>query len=182
MKGDRERCLEAGMDGYVSKPLHPQDLFDALALLSGEPANTPPAAPPTQAIQIPREEVMSRRQTTRSCCERLVNLFIESHPGQMAALRESIARGDAALVRRQAHTLKGAVAIFGVTPVIEATSQLERMGAMNDLTGIDEAWHRLDAAARHAGGPLWNWSKSKPCPSRMLELTTSRRQEIIIST
>jgi PAS domain S-box-containing protein len=146
MKGDRERCLEAGMDGYVSKPLHPQDLFDALARLSGEPAHQRPAVPPTRAIQIPREEVMSRVGDDRELLQTLVEMFIESYPAQLTALRESIARGDAALVRRQAHTLKGAVATFGVVPIMEAASQLERMGAVNDLTGADAAWQRLDAA------------------------------------
>jgi CheY-like chemotaxis protein len=150
MKGDRERCLDVGMDHYISKPLHPQDLFDALAALPREtsratpPAGPPPAAPPV--IQLNRNEVLARVAGDEVLLRTLVKLFVESCPGQMAALRASIACGDAALVRRQAHTLKGAVLNFGVGNVVDAAFALERMGLENDLTGADEAWQRLDAA------------------------------------
>ena len=148
MKGDRERCLAAGMDRYVSKPLHPEELFDTLAEMCGgaatKPATPAPAAQP--AIALNRKEVMARVAGDVELLRSLVDLFVESCPGQMAALRESIARGDAVLVRRQAHTIKGAVANFGAEPVVDAAFELEEMGVEKNLTGADAAWQRLAAA------------------------------------
>ncbi len=89
---------------------------------------------------------MSRVADDVELLRSLVDLFVESCPGQMAALRESIARGDAVLVRRQAHTIKGAVANFGAEPVVDAAFELEEMAVKKDLTGADAAWQRLEAA------------------------------------
>jgi CheY-like chemotaxis protein len=146
MKGDRERCLDAGMDYYISKPLHPEDLFDALAILQGEPAMAPSMRLAPKAIHLDHKKLLSRVAGDQELLRTLVGLFVASCPGQLSALRESIAHGDAPMVRRQAHTLRGAVANFGMAPLIEATSELERMGAANDLTGADEVWQGLDAA------------------------------------
>ena len=184
MKGDRERCLDAGMDGYVSKPLHPQDLFDALALLSGEPANTPPTAPPAPTIQIPREEVMSRVRRRQGVAANLGKPVhrVASGAEQLAAARVDRVRRRGAGAAAGTH-VEGAVAILGVRRSSRRRRELERSGR-----GERPHERRRDlASARRARSKAcrrrWrNWSKSRPYLIRMLELTTCRKVEIIIST
>jgi two-component system, sensor histidine kinase and response regulator len=157
MKGDRDRCLAAGMDQYVSKPLHPQALFAALAALA--PAAAAEAFPvsrtaPPSPMALSQQEVLGRVAGDKELLRTLVNMFVEACPGQLAALGESIRRGDAPMVRRQAHTLMGAIANFGATSAVEAALQLETLGAANDLTGAEEVWQRLDAALQELPAAL----------------------------
>ncbi|HVS38294.1 MAG TPA: Hpt domain-containing protein, partial [Gemmataceae bacterium] len=82
----------------------------------------------------------------RELLKSLTEVFFDSYPAQLEQLREAIGRGDAQTVYRLAHTLVGAVGIFGARWAVEAASRLEAMGRRGDLTGAEEAWKRLDAA------------------------------------
>jgi CheY-like chemotaxis protein len=141
MKGDRERCLAAGMDHYVSKPLNAAELYDALASLRLDPARR---APP----RLNRREVLARVAGDVELLRTLVEMFVESCPEQVEALRQAIARGDAAATRRLAHTLKGALANFGVTDAVAEAFELERMAAEGDLARADAGWRRLAETLR----------------------------------
>ena len=76
----------------------------------------------------------------------LAEVFFDSYPAQLAQLRDAVGRGDAPTVYRLAHTLVGAVGIFGAKPAVTAAARLERMGREGDLAGAEEAWNGLDAA------------------------------------
>ena len=135
MKGDRERCLEAGMDGYVSKPIQTQELFAALAAVApAEPAAAPaatteaPAAPAEEAPLLDPTEALARVGGDWDLLKSLAEVFFDSYPAQLAQLREAVGRGDAPTVYRLAHTLVGAVGIFGAKPAVEAAARLEGMG------------------------------------------------------
>ncbi len=142
MKGDRERCLAAGMDGYVSKPIQPQELFAAIAALVGD---DPPARTDDSAAVDPAA-ALSRVGGDRELLKALMEEFFNGYPAQREQLREAIDRDDARTVNRLAHTLAGSVGIFGARAATEAARRLEAMGRSGDLTGAKEAWQRLDAA------------------------------------
>ncbi len=151
MKGDRERCLEAGMDGYVSKPIQTRDLYAAVAALG--PAES--AAAPEELDQVPMSaegalvdpaEALARVGGDWELLRSLTEVFFDSYPAQLEQLREAVGRGDGQTVYRLAHTLVGAVGIFGARPAVEAASRLEAMGRRGDLAGAEEAYRRLDAA------------------------------------
>src|SRR5712691_8641718 len=124
MKGDKERCLEAGMDGYVSKPVRAKDLFDEIKkhVPSAEapPTETsakppsPEATPPVRksADGLDRATLMERLEGDAGLLAEMVGLFLQDYPRLLAAMREAAARGDAKSLERAAHTLKGAVSNF----------------------------------------------------------------------
>ena len=153
MKGDRERCLAAGMDGYVSKPIQPHELYGALAALvpaaSAAPATvvstSSPATGDGGAI-IDQAEALARVGGDWGLLKSLAEMFCDSYPAQLTELREAIGRGDGPTVCRLAHTLVGAVGIFGARPAVEAATRLETMGREGRLAGAEEAWERLDRA------------------------------------
>jgi PAS domain S-box-containing protein len=146
MKGDRERCLAAGMDGYLSKPIQPRELLQALDGLAGGQA--PTASPAAEA----GEEVFDRAQalaTTGGDAELLreiVRLFLAECPNWLAQCRDAIARRDAAGLRQAAHTLKGTLAGLGAQAALAEAQRLEAMGCAGDLTGADRSYAALEAA------------------------------------
>jgi CheY-like chemotaxis protein/HPt (histidine-containing phosphotransfer) domain-containing protein len=139
MTGDRERCLAAGMDGYVSKPIRAEELLEALAGVALPPAAAPPAGPaagaPREAEVFDKDEALQRVGGDVDLLRELVEVFLESCPGQLRELREAAAAGDPERMRRTAHAIKGAVSNFGARLAVEAAQRLETM----DRDGVASA-------------------------------------------
>ena len=134
MKGDRELCIAAGMDGYIAKPIRQGELFEMVENMS--------------IIQVPAPQVHFDGALFEGDPEflaEIVNLFLETCPGLLTAVKDGVLRKDAAAVCRAAHTLKGAVANFGAESVVEQAKTLEIMGKDGDLSGADEACQSLHA-------------------------------------
>jgi signal transduction histidine kinase len=142
MKGDRERCLAAGMDGYVTKPFRRAALFEALAAVSQ------PAAPANEEKSPPfdLEAALEIVEGNRELLLELVQLFLEESPAQMADLSRAIARRDGAGVSLHAHSLKGPLNSLGAGAASDAAWRLEQMGRSGQLDGLDEAREALERA------------------------------------
>jgi CheY-like chemotaxis protein len=147
MKGDRERCLEAGMDGYVSKPIRARELFDAIAAVAG--TVPPPAAPPEAESLAPGEapdwdEALERVGGDRDLLAESVQIFLKVCPGWVGDLRRGLAAGDAAVVHRVAHNLKSSLGLFGARTATEWAVRVMEIGRDGSLAGADEACHALE--------------------------------------
>jgi CheY-like chemotaxis protein len=130
MQGDRERCLEAGMDRYVSKPIRAQELFETIEqLLVSTSAPAPPAHMPPQVRTVfDREAALRRVDGDGDLLRELVALFLADWPRALTALREALAVEDAAALTRTAHALKGAVGSLGALATSDAAQRLEELG------------------------------------------------------
>ena len=163
MKGDRERCIEAGMDEYLSKPIRTDALYEAIegvAPLVGSDQQTTEtstnvAASPTGAVSESEEEAVvdhvldwenALRQIggSEKNLRGLAALFMEECPKLMHAIRASISREDMVELRRTAHTLKGSAAIFAAHTTVEAAYRLETMARNRDLTDVETAMQALE--------------------------------------
>ncbi len=142
MKGDRERCLAAGMDGYVSKPIGAIDLIRTVENPAVAQHNTRPAH---QRIRSPilQRPWLDWTATSRLCRE-LAELFLEGCPRLMTDVREAIDRGDSQRLERAAHALKGAVANFGVGSAFQASLKVETMAQDGNLSNIAQAHESLE--------------------------------------
>ncbi len=108
MKGDRERCLAAGMDDYISKPLRAADLYNTVERLAADTPADRPAALTESADEIFDEATaIERVQGDVELLKELVDIFFKEYSHLMPEIRAAIAANDAAGVRRAAHTLKG---------------------------------------------------------------------------
>jgi HPt (histidine-containing phosphotransfer) domain-containing protein len=115
MKGDRERCLAAGMDDYLSKPLRPEELDAVLERILGAPAATPAVVESSDPFNALVDEARMRifRDDYPEIVDQLIELFVESTPPLLAELRAGAEVGDRDAVRRSAHKLKGSCQNIG---------------------------------------------------------------------
>ncbi|MBI3670340.1 MAG: PAS domain S-box protein [Acidobacteria bacterium] len=144
MKGDREKCLEAGMDGYVSKPIRAVDLFAAIEEHVPDPAAAPAAGEPSPGEVLDRDALVARVEGDKELLTEMVELFLQDSPRLIAAIREAAARGDAKSLERSAHTLKGSVSNFCAPAATAAAVRLEQMGREGDLAQAAEGCAALE--------------------------------------
>jgi len=145
MKGDRERCLESGMDEYISKPINSDNLFKAIqSLVSTEP----PAIPPVETVTEDRpsfdsEALLNAFDHDWDFFKEAVDMFGSDYPPMVDALGEALKSKDADGLRRNAHALKGMVGNFQGKDAAKAASKLEEMGRQKEFNGVDQAYELL---------------------------------------
>ncbi len=145
MKGDRERCLEAGMDGYVSKPIQGRELSEMIERLvasSGSPENK---ETPAQSAVLDREEIKERVGGDTKLLRELIELFFADCPRMWQNVRDALSLGDAVKLSRAAHTLKGSVGVFGAKSAREAAEHVEQLARSGNLAQAAEAITQLEA-------------------------------------
>jgi CheY-like chemotaxis protein len=146
MKGDRERCLEAGMDRYIAKPIRARQLFDAIGELVGtsgvSDTGVDPALP--EGEQVDWNEAMRAVKGDRHLLNVVVDAVLEESPGLLTRIRRSIAAGDAPGLRLAAHTLKGSIRYFGQSRAFELAYRLEEMGRDATLDGAEQTLAALE--------------------------------------
>jgi len=149
MKGDRERCLEAGMDGYIAKPFRSAELHALLAGLE-RPAPAPEAlTAPLQAgaaegVFLYRE-ALARVGGDARLLREAVQLLRPELPGIGSRIRAALAAGNARELDRAAHGLKGSAGLIGASRVEAAARRLEEMGRTGDLSQAQTVWPTLEA-------------------------------------
>jgi CheY-like chemotaxis protein len=155
MQGDRERCLAAGMDEYISKPIKLDDLDTAMKLvLEGRPA----ALTPKEDISFDLAGALEIVNGDTDLLEEVATLFCHASPGWVDELRAAIGGDDAQWIERAAHSLKEAVSVFGMTSAYNLAHELEALGQATDLTGaatilpmLERELERLNKAFADSG-------------------------------
>ena len=149
MKGDRERCMAAGMDGYVAKPIDPQELFNALHSVSGmgdaddledRPASGASGAEPILNSQ----EFLDRIEGDTELYREALDLFRQECPQMMAAISSAVKEKNADKVYSAAHALKGAAANVCAIAVSKQAARLERAGREKNLRHADNLLDALE--------------------------------------
>jgi two-component system sensor histidine kinase/response regulator len=147
MQGDRERCLSVGMDGYLSKPIRPQELDEVLdSYLAKDrvdkhlPEIMHPLLP-----SVSGEELLERIDGDREFLSELIELFKQDYPSQVLLARKAIGENDAASLQRVAHTLKGALGNLAAPVGSGLAVELESLGKEGDLAVAGKKLSELEA-------------------------------------
>jgi signal transduction histidine kinase/CheY-like chemotaxis protein len=158
MKGDREKCLAAGMDDYISKPIRVATLLKVLQMVQldeGEPARTITAdVPPIEAISEDSPELFDKDEARRQCLGndallgRVVQSFLESIPVSRQVLQMAAAKGNLTSLAKAAHALKGAAGSIVAQRCHKAALAVERAAKDGNLERSKEVleilWQELD--------------------------------------
>lgn len=171
MKGDRERCLAAGMDAYVSKPVRVRDLFEAIARVLPQKVEVPNDADEPQSSTVSRVALPSSVLDwnaaldyvggDRKLLADVIGLFLGEYPNWIADVRRATDSADVPTLRRAAHNLKGSLGHFGAHEAFETARGLETLAKQGTVTGarplcdaLEEQIERLrPALAAFAAGP-----------------------------
>jgi len=168
MKGDRERCLDAGMDGYLAKPIRAHDLYrvveqsGATTELSADDKRRK-LAETTASVDLEHDESPTLRKVTNEkempvidpeialqhvegqedILQEMVGIFFDESSDMLGKIDSGLAGGDAKLVERAAHTLKSSSAMFGAKRARAAAFELELCGKSGNLSAAPELFEKL---------------------------------------
>ena len=141
MKGDRERCLAAGMDGYLSKPVKGREIEQALANIGSSESVTPPPRP----MLWDRSTALERLGGDETLLQQILGIFLEEYPKHVAELESAVSAREAQRLERAAHSLKGELSYIGATEVSQSARRLEEMGRNRELESAGEVLATLEA-------------------------------------
>jgi two-component system sensor histidine kinase/response regulator len=141
---DRERCLRAGMDGYLAKPFSAQDLFATIGKVlpySLVVADHESATKPTGIFD--KAALLTRLGSDRELRKEVLDAFLAECPRMVAATRLSISEEDPRTLAFAAHSLKGALSAVTADRASAKAWKLEQIGRGGDLVGVEDAWDEL---------------------------------------
>jgi two-component system sensor histidine kinase/response regulator len=129
MEGDRQRCLDAGMDGYLAKPIRSRELLQSIeTLMSGYPETAPSVPDPSShGVLFDRSAMLDSVGGNLELLRDVVGVFLKNCPDLVSRIRSAVAEGDCDGLRVAAHTLRGSASNFLTASAIQAVTRLEQL-------------------------------------------------------
>jgi HPt (histidine-containing phosphotransfer) domain-containing protein len=159
IKGDRERCLEAGMNEYVSKPIDSDKLFEAIEKLTRVSGIMKPA--PAEPFIADSSLLLKAFDGDWNFLKEVVEVFIDDYPRLIDNLQQSLEEGDCDTFMRSAHSLKGMLINFRADTAAEIAFNLEKKGKAADLKGVRADVDRLATHISEVDNTLRNMIKQQ---------------------
>ena len=154
VKGDRERCLEAGMDEYVSKPIDSEKLFEAIEKLTKVSEGAKSVA--ADSVMVDNISLIEAFDGDWNLFKEVVEIFLDDYPRLLDNLRKSFKEGDCDVFMRSAHSLKGMLKNFRAENAAEVAFDLEKKGQEADLNGVQADIESLAAQIAEVDKTLRN--------------------------
>ncbi len=150
MKGDQEKCLEAGMNGFLSKPLHFNALAEVIAHWTNGSQGKGPFPNEKKSPMVPAdfdwETLVDRLLGDETLARKIVADFLEDTPKGIELIKDALARSDREAAERKAHGLKGVAADLGGNALWEAAWKVERACAAGELEMAGKPLREMEQA------------------------------------
>ena len=162
MTGDREKCIAAGMDEYVSKPIKPEALYSVIDKVArksqGAKAQkrTQPSqgsktfSPTTFDLSDAMETVLGNKDLFRE----IAGMFLENCSDYIVRIKKGITENDGGVLEREAHSLKGAIGNFGAREAYEVAHRLEKLGKEREMAMAAEELSNLESALKELSSEM----------------------------
>ncbi|HYK88629.1 MAG TPA: response regulator, partial [Acidobacteriota bacterium] len=166
MKGDREKCLTAGMDDYISKPVRAKEFREIIESLVSASCGgpSPPAALSDEHsnVELATDAIIMRMGGNPQLLSELVGLFQADCPRLLSQMNEAINRVELATIVTAAHTIRGSLDLFGLSEASKAAMEIESSGHEGDLERAAKALAALQRELDQCM-PALNAVKSRTC-------------------
>lgn len=139
MKGDREKCLSAGMDDYISKPIDLQELFEVIKKwteaddVQNEMKRTP----------IDFKTALMKCDGDKELLNELVHDFLDYIPGHLKTLHEAVQSNNPGAIEDTAHAIKGSAGLLSMDGMTQTAIKLEEMGREKNMQGVEGVVQKL---------------------------------------
>ena len=145
---DERRCLDAGMDSFLPKPIGMAQLLAMLAALARRPPQTVAGHAAGFEHGGPRQDLAAHLHRATGGDEKLLRSllknFLADAPKKIAALRRAIARKNAGAIASAAHALKGSLGLFGAHRAVAAAVHLQKIGGSGKTAGAESEFRTLE--------------------------------------
>jgi CheY-like chemotaxis protein len=168
LSGDREKCLAAGMDGYITKPLRSDTLEDAIhEWTSGRGGTSEPPEPEAEVAKpdpagFDHEDLLDRLMGDEELARHIVRGFVDDMPRQLAALAKAVGKRDSGQVRHVAHSIKGTAGNVSGMEVQKAAAKLEKDSTDGDLSGAAASLRELSRRFDEVRPAMEHFSQCEP--------------------
>ncbi len=175
MKGDREKCLEAGMDGYVAKPIRIPLLYDAIAEFFEEPSDGSAATTTNGANGDPQNNVtgcidwavsLDAVQGDHDLLREVASASVEECKALMTRLEQAVQLQDATATGRAAHTVKGLLRMFPSQPAAQIVEEIEDNAQLGEWNGLESSCESLKQQLIKLGAEISEFVKNGTLPGK----------------
>lgn len=140
MEADRERCMQAGMDDYLSKPIKGQELRQMLQHFSSPKALVSQTLPGALSVEATPPPAFDYGAALKSADQEVIEIiseaFVDQWPAEFKKINDGLSGGDLATVMHTAHALKGTLSMFGAAPASALAAQMEQCALRKDVDGV----------------------------------------------
>ena len=145
MKGDQERCLEAGMDAYVTKPVQSKGLLETINRLvpGGGPISGVTSGTEDSAEWVDRATLLARLGGREDRLRKVARMFLEESARLLGEIRAAIDQRSTSRIAQAAHALRGALGIFDADKATDAVQRLEKLARSSALEAAEERYQTL---------------------------------------